>query len=185
MRYLFYFLIGTIALISCQKEGSTGPQGPAGPSGTAGPAGPEGSQGEQGLPGLLGNANVKCYKFDSRNTDVNGAITYEVPGINETNIDSFMLIGYYGGLTDNHIVWYQVPFNNNTVYLIVGYDVSEDGQSADYKVIFRLSSDNTGIADLKVWGFRIFVIPASQFEELNAKVGDLKLYLSSTIQTEF
>jgi len=184
MRYLFYFLIGTIALISCQKEGSTGPQGPAGPSGMAGPAGPEGSQGEQGLPGLLGNANVKCYKFDSRNTDVNGAITYEIPGINETNIDSFMLIGYYGGLTDNHIVWYQVPFNNDAICLIVWYGVSEDGRSAAYKVIFRYN-DGTAIADLKVLGFRIFVIPASQFEELNAKVGDLKLYLSSTIQTEF
>ncbi len=184
MRYLFYVLIGSIVLFSCQKEGSTGPQGPAGAAGPAGPAGAEGPQGEQGLPGLLGNANVKCYKFDTRDTDDDGSITYKIPGINATNIDSFMLIGYYGGKTDDHLVWYQVPFSNDVLYLTVSYDVSEDGKGADYKVIFR-SNNGTALAGVKVWGFRIFVIPASQFEELNAKVGDLKLYLSSTIQQKF
>lgn len=40
-----------VFMVSCSKEGPTGPQGEQGPAGPAGPQGPAGAPGEQGAPG--------------------------------------------------------------------------------------------------------------------------------------
>ena len=48
-------VILSLVVVSCQKEGGTGPAGPAGPPG---PAGPAGSPGSEGPKGDTGTANV-------------------------------------------------------------------------------------------------------------------------------
>src|ERR1700730_9529472 len=54
-RYLFTFIIGTLVLASCGKNGAIGPIGPQGPVGSTGAQGPVGPAGPKGADGQNGS----------------------------------------------------------------------------------------------------------------------------------
>jgi hypothetical protein len=105
---MFFAVIGFSAvLISCTKDGATGP---AGANGATGPAGPAGSVGPQGV---SGNANVVLYTYGSQT--FTHTVNYLMTNMPQSRIDSSIVLAYYSPSTAPVPLWFQVPrpFSSN------------------------------------------------------------------------
>jgi hypothetical protein len=153
-------IVFSAVLISCSKDGATGPAGANGATGPAGPAGPTGPVGPQGV---SGNANVVSYTYGSKT--FTSSVDYLMTNMPQSRIDSSIVLAYYNPSTEAATAWYQVPGAGSTASYEVRnfwYQTATAPTSVYTMGVRTYNHDGSANAVSKTFTkFRIFVVAAS------------------------
>ena len=109
------FLIFSLVLTSCSKDGEIGPIGPAGTQGSDGTDGINGTNGidgtvgQDGTDGTDGNADVRIFEYDSRTFTT--STTYQMTDITQTVMSNSLVLGYYGTTIERVIISGNAPIS--------------------------------------------------------------------------
>lgn len=140
--------------------GAKGDQGAQGPQGIQGPQGPRGAQGPQGV---SGNANVILYEYGSQT--FSGSVYYLITDIEQSTVDSSMVLAYYNPEGEPTTAWYVVPGFGpfNCTYMTRNALYKTDTVQSAYTMAVKLVKTNATpyLTTETFTKFRIFVTKAS------------------------
>ncbi len=151
---LVIFLTGTI-LLSCAKDGATGPQGPQGPAGS------NGTNGTNGNANVIGKSSSMVSFTYSASKNAYDA-TISVPEITQEIVDKGIVLCYEKVASNQWMPW---NANIGTTYYIYNFKLGE--VILEYRNTAG-TTNNEGNKEM-----RIVIIPSTQVHKLPADLSDI------------